>query len=228
MEERWVGTEEGGEFIDAAAEDREDAWNVVASVGPSGQEDLNAGGEAFGVARVSLNDVVEGRTGIFGIAAVGVGAVIEKPLERFRFEILARREENGEPAPAESVNVGTVTDEKFHHRSAAGLRDTLEGHVVDQDLAEFGVGSQEFLDALEVVGTDGLLELTCRFEAIDMVLELGPAWETELARDLELSVGQGGGGAGTNQVFGLIAKMAEVGTIGKLHERILSICPVSA
>jgi hypothetical protein len=36
---------------------------------------------------------------------------------------------------------------------------------VDQDLAEFGVGGQELLDAREVVGVD-LLELACLFERL--------------------------------------------------------------
>ena len=151
VEERRIGVEEGGEFVGAAAEERQDAGNVVARAGSGGQEDLDAGGEALGVARVSLDDVVEGGAGIFGVAAVGVGAVIEEPLERFRFEILARSEENGEPAPAQPVDVGAVTDQKLHHRNAAGLRDTLEGHVVDQYLAESGVGGEEFVDAREVI-----------------------------------------------------------------------------
>lgn len=50
---------------------------------------------------------------------------MEQPLKRFRFEILARREERRKPAPAEPVDVGAVPDQKLHHRNAAGLRDTL-------------------------------------------------------------------------------------------------------
>jgi hypothetical protein len=131
-----------------------------------------------GFARVRLDDVVEGSAGVVRVAAVGVGAVIEKPLERFRFEILARCEEHRKPAPAEPVDVGTVTNQKLHHRNAAGVRHSHERHVVDEDLAKFGDGGQECLDAREVVGGDRLLEL-----------------------------------------LGLIAGVAEVGTIGKFHER---------
>jgi hypothetical protein len=131
-----------------------------------------------GFARVRLDDVVEGSAGVVRVAAVGVGAVIEKPLERFRFEILARCEEHRKPAPAEPVDVGTVTYQELHHRNAAGVRHSHERHVVDEDLAKFGDGGQECLDAREVVGGDRLLEL-----------------------------------------LGLIAGVAEVGTIGKFHER---------
>ena len=63
--------EEGGEFISAAAEDGEDAGKVVARAVSRGQEKVDAGGEALGVARTSLDDVVEGGAGIFGVAAVG-------------------------------------------------------------------------------------------------------------------------------------------------------------
>src|SRR5262249_19870996 len=143
------------------------------------------------------------------------------------FEILAKREESGEPAPAKSVDVGAVTDQKFHHRNAAGLCDTLKRHIVYQDLTQFGVGCQKFSDKHEIVGVDGLFQLTGHFEAIDVVLEFGPAWETILASDLELGVGKSGGDAGTKQIFGLVAKMTEIGTFGKLHGEILSIarCP---
>jgi hypothetical protein len=99
--------------------------------------------------------------------------VIEKPLQRLRFGTLARREHGREPTPGESVHVGAVTDQKLHHRNAAGLRDALERHVVNQDLAEFGVGGQESLEAREVVGIDGLLEPACLFERLDMLLEIG-------------------------------------------------------
>ena len=64
--------------------------------------------------------------------------MIEKPLERFRLEILARCEENGEAAPAEAIDVRAVADQQFHDRDAAGLGERLKGHVVDQDLAEAG------------------------------------------------------------------------------------------
>ena len=59
--------------------------------------------------------------------------MIEKPLKRFRLEMFARREENGEPAPAESIDVRAVANQEFHDRDAAGLGESLEGHVIDQD-----------------------------------------------------------------------------------------------
>jgi hypothetical protein len=195
VKERWVGIDEGGEFVGAAAKDREDAGNVVASLGSRGQEDLDAGGEALRVAGVSLDDVVEGGAGIFRVTAVRIGAVIEKPLKRFRFEILARRKENGEPAPAESVDVGTVTNQEFHHRNAAGLRDAHERHVFDQNLTKFGVGGQEFLDVREVVGVDRLFELATHVERLYVQLELGPAWKAVPSGDLKLCIGKCGGGA---------------------------------
>lgn len=122
---------------------------------PACQEHLDAGGEPPGVARVSPDDVVKGRAGVIRVAAVRVGAVIEKPLQRFRFQILARREENGEPAPAESVNVGTVTHQEFHHWNAAGLCHTLERNVFNEDLAQFGIRGEESLYAGEVIPVDG-------------------------------------------------------------------------
>jgi hypothetical protein len=131
VEQFRVGIEQSAELAGAAAEEREDARNVVARVSSCSQEELDAGAETLGVARISLDDIVESRAGIPRVAAVGVGTVIEKPLERLRFEILARCEESGEPAPAESVDIGSVTDQKLHHRNAAGLRDTLEGHFID-------------------------------------------------------------------------------------------------
>ena len=70
--------------------------------------------------------------------------------------------------------------------------------------------------------------LTRRFEAIDIVRELGPAWEIVLTGDLELSGGQSSSCAGTDESLSLVAEMAEVGTIGKLHERNPFHCPVSA
>jgi hypothetical protein len=52
-----------------------------------------------------------------------------------------------------------------------------------------------------------------------VLLEFGPAWEAVLSRDSKLCVGKCRSGAGTHEIFGLIAEMAKVGTIGKLHER---------
>jgi hypothetical protein len=64
-----------------------------------------------------------------------------------------------------------------------------------------------------------LVELARLFERLDLLLELRPAWEAVLSRDLKLCVGNSWGGTGTDEGFGLIAEMAEVGTIRKLHER---------
>jgi hypothetical protein len=50
-------------------------------------EDLDTGSEALGIANISLDDVVEGGVGSFGITAVGVRAVAKEPLQRFRLEI---------------------------------------------------------------------------------------------------------------------------------------------
>jgi hypothetical protein len=80
MDERRVGVERCGQLADTAAKDREDSGNVVARVGTSGQKEFNAGGETIGIARVCPNDIVEGGAGVFGVAAIGVGSVIEKPL----------------------------------------------------------------------------------------------------------------------------------------------------
>ena len=106
MDERRVGIEEGGEFVGAAAENREHTRHVVAGVGADGQKHLDAGREVLRVARVCLDDVIKGgdRISISWVAAVGVGTVIEEPTQRFRFEILARCEENWEPAPGEGMS----------------------------------------------------------------------------------------------------------------------------
>jgi hypothetical protein len=95
-------------------------------------------------------------------------------------------------------------------------------------LAEFWVGSQEFFLAQKVVGIDGLVEPACLFKRLDMLLKPGPTWEAVLSGDLKLRGGKSWGGAGTDNVFSLIAEMAEVGTIGKLHERNPFYCPASA
>ena len=124
------------------------------------------------MAWVSLNDIVERGDRILWSTPIGVRAVIEKPLKRFRFEILARREENGEPAPAESVDVGTVTHEKFRHRNAARCR-RYERRVVDESLVKLAVGREEFLDMREIIVRDGLLELTDVFERLDVPFILG-------------------------------------------------------
>ncbi len=68
VKECWVGIEEGGEFVSATAEDGEHAGHVVARVASCRQEDLDAGGEELGVARISLDDVVEGGAGNFAVA----------------------------------------------------------------------------------------------------------------------------------------------------------------
>jgi hypothetical protein len=91
---------------------------------------------------------------------------------------------------------------------------------------EVGIGGHEGFDAFEVTGCDGLPYLTGCFEVIDVVLELGPAWEPVLAGNLELRIGQGLRCAGTDEVLGLITKMSEIRAFGKLHWRNPFFMPV--
>jgi hypothetical protein len=135
------------------------------------------------------------------------------------------------------VDVGAVVDQPLCDGEALRTRSTpAVGHpgewsflaVAARTLVEVQVGSHEGFDAFEVASRDGLSNLTHRFEAVDIVLEFGPAWETILTSDLELSGGQGGSCAGPDESLSLVAKIPEVGTIGKLHERNPFHCPVSA
>ena len=79
-----------------------------------------------------------------------------------------------------------------------------------------------------VFGSDRFAELAGRFECFDVTLELGPTGKSIVAGKLELGGGQGGCGAGAHEVLGVVAEMAEIGAIGKLHGEIPSSCPVSA
>ena len=65
------------------------------------------------------------------------------------------------------------------------------------------------------------------FERLDVLLELGPAWEPVVAGGLKLGGGQGGSCAGTDEILGLVTKMSEIRAFGKLHGEILSTarCP---
>ena len=94
---------------------------------------------------VRFDDVVEGGTGDMGNTPIGVRAVFEQPPNGNGIDALARNEENGEPAPAQSVDVGAVADEEVHHRDtsfmsrahqrrAAALMDV--GALVDQPLRD--------------------------------------------------------------------------------------------
>ena len=76
----------------------------------------------------------------------------------FRLEIFARRKENGEPSPAESIHIRTVTDQDFHHRNAATLRHTHERHVLNQDLTKFRLGAQELPHGRDVIRRDRVLK----------------------------------------------------------------------
>jgi hypothetical protein len=107
------------------------------------------------------------------------------------------------------------------------LSESLEGHVVDEDLAEVGVSRQERVYAREVIPADGLPEFAGLFERLDVLLQLGPAWETVVAGQLKLGGSQGGGYAGTDQILGLVTQMSETRAFGKLHGEILSSarCP---
>jgi len=66
------------------------------------------------------------------------------------------------------------------------LRHRHKRHIVDQELAKFGVGGQERVDAREVVDSNRLGELACLLERFDMLLQLGPAWEAVLSVDFEI------------------------------------------
>src|SRR5262249_35288992 len=147
------------------------------------------------------------------IPAIRVGAVIQKPLEWFRLEIFARAEENGEPAPAEAVHVSTGADQEFHFRSLARVRRTHQ--LFDEERLKLGIGVHKLLDERRIAGADRLLQLTGLFERLHLLLELGPAWEAIPLGDLKLRVCQGGCGAGTDEVLGLITQMSEIRALGK-------------
>jgi hypothetical protein len=83
--------------------------------------------------------------------------VIEKPLQRFWLEILARRKENGEPSQQRPF-IRTVTEQEFHHRNAATLRHSHERHVFDQELTKLGLGAQELLHGRDVIRHDRVLK----------------------------------------------------------------------
>src|SRR5262249_2198228 len=90
------------------------------------------------------------------------------------------------------------------------------------------VGREEGLNAIEVLGADGLAQLTRSLKQLYVILQLRPPAKAGVAGDLELGGGQGGDGAGAHEFLGLVAEVAEIWTIRKLHGEILSVCPVSA
>ena len=204
-----------------------------------------------------------------GNTPIGVRAVFEQPPNGNGIDVLARNEENGEPAPAQSVDVGAVADEEVHHRDTSFMSRAHQrrvaalidvGAVVDQPLrdgkarwtgggraatlgdpgegivlpilaraaVETGVRVQEGFDAIEIVDGEGMLELADLFERLNLLLQLGPACEAVLSGDLKLCISKSRDSARPDKVFSLVAQMAEVGTIGKLHERNPFHCPVSA
>jgi hypothetical protein len=148
------------------------------------------------------------------VTAIGIGTVSEQPLKRFRFEILARSEENRKPAPTESVHVRAMAHQQLHHGYPAGLRHPHERNVLDQELAELGFRRQEMINAIELVGVDGSPELAGYLEGLDVLLEPGPAGEAVVLGDLKLPLGERRSGAGAHEFLGLVAEMAEVRTVG--------------
>ena len=88
---------------------------------------------------------------------------------------------------------------------------------------EFRVAGHQLLDPLQVVGVDGQLELAGELEGFDVSLELGPAREAVLPRDLELGLGERRRLARLEPVLGLILEVPEVGTLGELARRFLGI-----
>jgi hypothetical protein len=73
----------------------------------------------------------------------------------------------------------------------------------------------QLLDPLEVVGVDGLLELSDRLQRFDMGFELGPARKAVLPGNLKLRVGKRRRSACSEQVLGLVLEMPQVGMLGK-------------
>ena len=51
-------------------------------------------------------------------SGVGIGAVLEQPLERRGFQRFARREDDREIAAPAGVHIGAVRNEQLHHRNA--------------------------------------------------------------------------------------------------------------
>src|SRR5262249_27616029 len=72
---------------------------------------------------------------------------------------------------------------------------------------EFGVARHHLLDALQIVGIDGLLELPNRLQRFDKGLELGPARKPVLPGNLKLCVGKRCRLAYSEQILGLILEM---------------------
>jgi len=162
MDQRRVSIEHGGQLAHTAAQDGENSGNVIARMAASGQEELNAGGETIWVARVSPDHIIESGAAILGVPAIGVSSVIEKPLERLGLKVFARREENGEPAPAESVEIRAVAGQQFHDWYASWLGHSLQGHIVDQHLPQAGIASQQRVYARQITLVDCSSEIVCR------------------------------------------------------------------
>jgi hypothetical protein len=78
-------------------------------------------------------------------------------------------------------------------------------------LTKFRLGAQELLHGRDVIRSDRVLKPPPHIQRINVLLEFGPAWEAVPSRDLKLRVGKCRSGAGTHEIFGLIAEMAKVG-----------------
>ena len=62
--------------------------------------------------------------------------------------------------------------------------------VTERGAMELRVADHQLLDPLDVVGVDGLLELTDRLQGFDLGFELGPARKAVLPGNLQLCVGK--------------------------------------
>jgi hypothetical protein len=81
------------------------------------------------------------------------------------------------------------------------------------------VGCEKGLNAIEVLGTDGLEQLTRSLKQLYVMLQLRPVGKAVVASDLELGVGQGGSCASTDKILGLVTKMSEIRAFGKFHAK---------
>ncbi len=77
------------------------------------------------------------------------------------------------------------------------------------------IAAHKGFHALEVVGIDGVLELSDRFERIDVSLQLRPAGKSIETGNLELRISERPSVTRLEQILGLIFQMPEIGTVRK-------------
>ena len=188
--------------------------------------------DEIGRAGIGADREIERGAGEFcsgGIGAIGIGTVVEKPLEGRGLESFAGREDDGVVAVPEGVDVGASGDEKLHHgnamaheggaheRAVAALMnvgamvehpfgdgEALGGGRLPGDAAlgnpgkwavfvvangsamQFRIASHHRLDAREVVGINGELQLADLLDGVHVPFELGPAGEAVETCDLKL------------------------------------------